>query len=53
MTDYLEEDPELIDNELPEDEGVTSFEHYRFVSDKGQSQLRVDKFITGRMEKIH
>lgn len=51
MIDYLEEDPELIDNELPEDEEVTSFEHYRFVSDKGQSQLRVDKFITGRMEK--
>jgi len=28
-----------------------SFEHYRFVSDKGQTPLRVDKFITFRMER--
>lgn len=34
-----------------EDESEASFEHYRFVSDKGQSSLRVDKFITNRMEK--
>lgn len=34
-----------------EEDSSGSFEHYRFVSDKGQSQLRVDKFITSRMEK--
>ncbi|PKP00246.1 MAG: RNA pseudouridine synthase [Bacteroidetes bacterium HGW-Bacteroidetes-8] len=47
-----------IDSELDidleegvEDESEASFEHYRFISDKGQSSLRVDKFITNRMEK--
>lgn len=34
-----------------EEDSVSSFEHFRYVSDKGQSQLRVDKFITSRMEK--
>ena len=29
----------------------SSFEHYRFVSDKGQALTRVDKFITARMEQ--
>lgn len=28
------------------------FEHYRFVADKGQSLLRVDKFIQSRIEAI-
>jgi len=27
------------------------FEHFRFVVDGGQSQLRIDKYITARMEK--
>jgi len=33
-----------------EDDEGGMFEHYRFVSDKGQSPLRVDKFITSRIE---
>ncbi|MHC1778968.1 MAG: RluA family pseudouridine synthase [Bacteroidales bacterium] len=53
---YSDDEDIDIDNEaeesgLTEDEGEASFEHYRFVSDKGQSPLRVDKFITNRMEK--
>jgi len=48
-------DPKIVDDpdteELIEDGEESSFEHYRFVSDKGQMQLRVDKFITSRMEK--
>ena len=48
-------DPKIVDDpdteELIEDGEEASFEHYRFVSDKGQTQLRVDKFITSRMEK--
>lgn len=34
-----------------EEEDVVSFEHYRFISDKGQTPVRVDKFITSHMEK--
>lgn len=40
-----------IEEDIGYDEDVGSFEHYRFLSDKGQSPLRVDKFITSRMEK--
>lgn len=47
--ELLPEDDELLSEEDEED--GASFEHYRFVSDKGQSLLRVDKFITMRMEK--
>ena len=28
------------------------FEHHRFKADPGQSQLRIDKFITGRLENV-
>lgn len=38
-------------DEIIEEEDEVSFEHYRFVSDKGQSQLRVDKFLTEKLEK--
>lgn len=46
---------EEIDDLLDEDqEGSASeqYEHYRFVADKGQTLLRVDKFITCRIEGI-
>ena len=46
-------------DDLPEDEYVTEqedgpeqFEHFRFVSDKGQSLLRVDKFLSTRIVGI-
>ncbi|MDL2223608.1 RluA family pseudouridine synthase [Bacteroidales bacterium OttesenSCG-928-M11] len=37
---------------LPEDSDQSMFEHYRFVADKGQSLLRVDKFLVDRIEGI-
>ena len=46
----------IIDNddisltELSEDTEL--FEHYRFTADKGQSLLRIDKFLTDRIEGI-
>ena len=46
--DFIAPDEDEID-----DEAGGSFEHYRFVSDKGQSLLRVDKFITMRMQFMH
>lgn len=33
------------------DDGRELYEHFRFVADKGQQLLRVDKFLTDRMEK--
>lgn len=33
------------------DDGRELFEHFRFVADKGQALLRVDKFLVQRMEK--
>lgn len=41
------EDPEL-DNAA---DGNGLYEHFRFVADKGQALLRVDKFLVGRLEK--
>lgn len=52
----IEDEIKNIDN-LPEDEFFDEqsselFEHFRFVSDKGQSQVRVDKFLTTRIVGI-
>lgn len=33
------------------DDGRELYEHFRFVADKGQQLLRVDKFLVARMEK--
>ncbi|MDE5720624.1 MAG: RNA pseudouridine synthase, partial [Paramuribaculum sp.] len=33
------------------DDGRELFEHFRFVADKGQQLLRVDKFLVTRIEK--
>lgn len=43
-----QEDIELEDEELESENGM--FEHYRFVVDKGQQMLRIDKYLTARME---
>lgn len=34
-----------------DDNGSEMYEHFRFVADKGQQMIRVDKFLTDRMEK--
>ncbi|MDE5836455.1 MAG: RNA pseudouridine synthase, partial [Paramuribaculum sp.] len=34
-----------------EDDGSGLYEHFRFVADKGQQLLRVDKFLVARLEK--
>lgn len=46
------EEPDLP--EVPSfttEDGRELFEHFRFVADKGQTLLRVDKFLVDRMEK--
>lgn len=43
---------DILDDDLQfEDEEQQMFEHYRFNVDKGQSQLRIDKYITDHMEQ--
>lgn len=51
-TQYPDEDPEdeELDN-IEDDSEQGMFEHYRFNVDKGQSLLRIDKYITSHMEK--
>lgn len=46
----------MPDTEEPEctfttEDGREMYEHFRFVADKGQTLLRVDKFLVARMEK--
>lgn len=54
MDEYLNEidDDTLYDDLMDEADGEqapTEYEHFRFVADKGQSLLRVDKFLVDRM----
>lgn len=46
----IEEDPEELDELDDAGEEIGQFEHYRFVADQGQGLLRIDKFLTNRME---
>ncbi|MCD7975656.1 MAG: RluA family pseudouridine synthase [Tannerellaceae bacterium] len=53
MNNFVEDwDDDLMESETPENEGENGtqlYEHFRFVADKGQSLLRVDKFLVDRM----
>lgn len=44
------DDEGIFSTESTENQGF--FEHYRFTADKGQSLLRIDKFLTDRIEGI-
>lgn len=46
--DADDEEIRLVDSEV---DGTEMYEHFRFVADKGQTLLRVDKFLVARMEK--
>ena len=50
---YITEDPELDDGQMADEdgEGAGLYEHFAVVADKGQAPLRLDKFLTVRMEK--
>lgn len=53
MNNLVEDwDDDLMESEVPGEEvetGAQLYEHFRFVADKGQSLLRVDKFLVDRM----
>ena len=50
---YITEDPELDGGQTADEdgEGAGLYEHFAVVADKGQAPLRLDKFLTVRMEK--
>lgn len=51
--DSFEDIEDFSENDdLPEGQDTELFEHFRFVSDKGQGQLRVDKFLSTRIVGI-
>ena len=39
------------DDRIIEIDGNELYEHFRFVADKGQELLRVDKFLVARLQK--
>lgn len=50
MSEEEDEDLDVCD-EAPTEGGSGMYEHFRFVADKGQQLLRVDKFLVARLEK--
>lgn len=48
--DFLPEDDDVLTEETTDKD--QKYEHYRFVADKGQNQLRIDKFLSVRIEGI-
>lgn len=51
---YLSENDEeqMLDLNLSENDEEQMYEHHRILVDKGQSMLRVDKFLATRLEKV-
>lgn len=52
IEDDIENPDEFSEDDFSEEQGSELFEHFRFVSDKGQAQTRVDKFLTMRIVGI-
>ena len=51
IENFSEEIDQIEDSSYITDDGREMYEHFRFVADKGQSPVRVDKFLVDRMEK--
>lgn len=49
--EQIVEQPSNVDPVIVTADGVELYEHFRFVADKGQALLRVDKFLVLRLEK--
>lgn len=45
IDDSFDEIDDLSEDELVEDQNSELFEHYRFIADKGQGMIRVDKYL--------
>lgn len=46
----MEEDQEMNQDQDEDEDSQDLYEHFRFVSDKGQTILRLDKFLVDRMQ---
>ncbi len=46
------DDFETIEDFDEQSSDIQKFEHYKVIADKGQSMMRVDKFLTNHLEKI-
>jgi len=49
--DFLPEDDDDWEGDTPEEN--QKYEHYRFVADKGQNLLRIDKFCPFELKEYH
>lgn len=49
--DEFDRDESKEDSFYIDEDGKEFYEHFRFVADKGQQMIRVDKFLTDRIEK--
>ena len=49
--DFLPEDESPEEGKVIDIGGTEYYEHFRFVADKGQELLRVDKFLVARLQK--
>lgn len=47
--EFLEEEDILTEDEFDSDPSGELFEHFRYVADKGQTLLRIDKFLCARI----
>lgn len=51
VEDELEDGTEVVEPVTVDVDGNEMYEHFRFVADKGQELLRVDKFLAARLQK--
>ena len=52
VVDYVPDELAGADSAVDgDDDGGELYEHFRFVADKGQELLRVDKFLVARLQK--
>ena len=52
MSNLEDEIDDLLDDIEPTSDSIELYEHYRVVADKGQSLLRVDKFLFDHIEHV-
>ena len=52
MVDFISDPDEIEDDELLSDDDNRLYEHFRFVADKNQALLRIDKFLIDRLSHI-
>ena len=52
MSQQKKQPEQIIPNRLSPDENPELFEHHKFIADKGQEVVRIDKFLMNRLPNI-